>query len=142
MCIGVETLAIAGAGIGMLGSVMAAGGAAAEGRKAQEIANLNGKRLREAGRYQAKQIRKKVEYIQSTARVQAAARGLALSGSVLDVMADTAVQGEIDATNAIRDGEEQGRIAELQGQAANLSGQNRATSLLIGGFADTLSKVA
>lgn len=135
-------MGLIGAGVQFMGSMMSASAAQAEGAKAKEIADLNAKRLRESGQYQARQIRKQAGMANSRAIAQAGARGLAVSGSVLDVMMDTAVQGEIDAVNTAKAAEAQAHIQTLEGEAAVQRANNRATAHIIGGFSSFLRMAA
>lgn len=133
------------AAMGILGSVMQLGGslmgasaAAAEGARARQIADKNARLTEEAGRYEARQIRQQARVANSKATVQAASRGLAISGSVLDVMADNAVAGEIDAYNRQKYAQDRAEVQRMEGVAAQERASNRATSILIGGFSNFL----
>jgi hypothetical protein len=137
------------AGMGMLGAVMQLGGsmmgaagAAAEGRKAQEIAEKNAKLLREKGQYEARQIRRQVTAVNGRAVAQAGVRGLAIAGSMLDVMLDSSVQGEIDAVNTIKTAEAQADVQIAEGEAARMRANNSAVSQIIGGFSGFMKAAA
>jgi hypothetical protein len=130
-----------GAVVQLGGSMMSAAGAQAEGAKAKQISDANALRLEKQGRYQARQIRRKASYVNGAATAQAAANGMAISGSALDIIMDSAVQGEIDASNAIRNNNDNAHIQRLEGEAAVQRANNAAMSHIIGGFSGFL-KVA
>lgn len=127
-----------GAGMQFMGSMMSASGAAAEGQKAKEISEVNAQRLEKQGRYQARQIRAKASFVNGQATAQAAANGLALSGSALDIIMDNAVQGEIDAANARRNARDEAHVQRMEGDAAQQRANNAAMSHMIGGFSGFL----
>lgn len=136
-------VAMLGAVASLAGSAIAAGAAAEEGERQKQIAYENAERQRQAGRYEAKQIRQKVAYVNAKATAQAASRGLAISGSVLDVMTSSAVQGEIDAANTVKTANQQAHVSELEGDAAQAKGYNTATATIISGvgsFATSATK--
>lgn len=122
----------------MGGAMMSAAGAQAEGAKAKQIADANALRLEKQGRYQARQIRRKASYVNGQATAQAAANGMAISGSALDIIMDSAVQGEIDAANAVRNNNDDAHIQRLEGEAAVQRANNAAMSHIIGGFSGFL----
>lgn len=101
-----------------------------EGLTAVQIAYKNAELQRAAGRYEAKTIRKKVAYINQQATAQAGARGLVLSGSVLDVITQNAVEGEIDAAHAVKTANDQAKVSAMQGEATYKSYQNKALSVV------------
>lgn len=127
-----------GAGVQLLGGMMSAAGAQAEGAKAKEISDANALRLEKQGRYQARQIRRKASYINGSTTAGAAANGLMISGSALDIIMDNAVQGEIDASNAIRNNNDDAHIQRMEGDAAVQRANNAAMSHIIGGFSGFL----
>ena len=137
------------AGLGMLGAVVQMGGAmmgasaaASEGAQARAIADKNAQLKREQGIYEAKQVRKKASYVNSTAVTQATGNGLMISGSAFDVMLDNAVQGEVDAYNTEKFAEDQAHVMHLEGAAAQQRANNQATSMLIGGVSSFLKVAA
>lgn len=135
-------LGMLGAVVQMGGSLMGAGAAAAEGAQARAIAEKNAELKRQQGVYQAKQVRKKAGYVNSTAVTQATGNGLMISGSAFDVMLDNAVQGEIDAYNTQKFAEDEAHVMQLEGHAAEQRANNKATSMLIGGFSSFLKVAA
>lgn len=136
MCM--AAMGIIGGVLQLGGSMMGASAAAAEGARARQIADKNARLTEEAGRYEARQIRQQARVANSKATVQAASRGLAISGSVLDVMADNAVAGEIDAYNRQKYAQDRAEVQRMEGAAAQERANNRATSILIGGFSNFL----
>lgn len=140
MCM--AAMGMLGAVVQLGGAVMGAGAAAAEGARAREIAEKNAELKRQQGIYQAKQVRKKVGYVNSTAITQATGNGLMISGSAFDVMLDNAVQGEIDAYNVQKGAEDEAHVMQLEGHAAQQRANNQATSMLIGGVSSFLRVAA
>lgn len=124
------------------GAAMGASAAASEGKQARAIAEKNAQLKREQGIYQAKQVRKKAAYTNSTAVTQATGNGLMISGSAFDVMLDNAVQGEIDAYNVQKGAEDEAHVMQLEGAAAQKRANNQATSILIGGVSSFLKVAA
>lgn len=135
-------MAVIGAGLQLVGSFASASGAAAEGRRAKEIADVNAYRMEQQGRYQARQIRKKVSYTNGEAKAQAAANGMMISGSAFDIILDSAVQGEIDAAHAVKAGNDNAHSERLQGSAAQERGNNAAMSHIIGGVSGAFLRLA
>lgn len=131
-------MGVIGAGMQMMGSMQAAGAAAQEGRKAKEIADANALRLEKQGRYNARQIQRKASYVNGDVRNNIAANGLMVSGSALDILMDNSVQGEIDASNAIRNAKDDAHVQRVEGEAAQQRGNNAAMSHMIGGFSGFL----
>lgn len=125
-------------GLQLMGGMMGAAGAQAEGAKAKQIADANALALEKQGRYQAGQIRRKASYINGDTKATAAANGLAMSGSALDIVMDNAVQGEIDAANAVRNANGEAHVQRLEGEAAVQRANNSAMSQIIGGFSGFL----
>lgn len=131
-------LGVIGAGVQLMGGMMAAGGAQAEGQKAKQIAETNAVRLEKQGRYQAQQIRRKASYVNGQATADAAFNGMAISGSALDILMDNAVQGEINAANEIANANDNAHVQRLEGDAAVTRANNAAMSHMIGGFSGFL----
>ena len=125
-----------------MGGMMSAGAAQAEGQRAKEIADLNAYRLEQQGRYNARQIRKKASFINSNAIATASANGLMIAGSAMDIIMDNAVQGEIDAANAIKNAKDEAHVQRLEGDAAVQRANNAAMGHILGGFSGFLKAVA
>jgi hypothetical protein len=139
MCMAVA--GIIGAGLSLAGSAINASGAMAEGRAKQNIANQNAALLIQQGKYEAQQIRKKGMRVNSRTATQAGGRGLMLAGSMLDIMADSSAQAEIDATNTEKTAEAQGRVQKAQGEAAMTQARYSATGAIIGGATNFLRMI-
>ena len=112
---------------------MSAAAAMQQGKMAEQIAERNA-RLEEArGRYEAKQIGRKLRYVQGEAAVQAAANGIGLDGSFLDIVADNEVQGEIDIENTLRSSRNRADTMRFEGKVEKARARNSAVSRIIGG---------
>lgn len=129
-------------GLQLMGGMMQAGAAQAEGRKAKEIADHNAYRLEQQGRYQARQVRKQASFINGQATVDAAGNGLMIAGSAMDIIMDSAVQGEIDAANLMKNANDEAHVQRLEGEAAQQRANNAAMSAMIGGFSGFMKSVA
>lgn len=137
MC--VAALPMIAAGTQLMGSMMSASAQASEGRRAREISDQNAILLEKQGRYDARQIRRKASYQTQSAVVSAAGNGLMVNaGSAMDIILDSSVQGEIEASNHMRNANDNARVERQKGAAAQESANNRAMGTLIGGFSGFL----
>ena len=117
----------------------------------QELAEQQASAERMAGYEEAQATRRKAATLIGAQRAAAGASGAAVDiGSNLDLQADTAAQGEMDAINAYNKGLDSaynsqiqawnyGQQAEgykMQGQAAKQAGYLNAASTALGGIAD------
>lgn len=94
---------IAAAGIGLFGSVLQGIGAAQQRYDNADSADASARGIdrdigaeREATAYTVARTREGLSRTQGNARAGFAANGLALSGSVQDVLRDTAIEGDLD----------------------------------------------
>ena len=130
MCVALPMLAtlatVAGTAVTAVGQLQA-------GAQANEIAGKNAALLERQGQYRAKQVRRKLEYTNGQALVQASANGLRPGGSVSDIMLDNAWQAEIDAFNEVRFANSQANVQRMEGQAAQTRATFGAISTIIGG---------
>ena len=85
------------------------------------------------GAYEAKQISRKLRYVQGQAAVSAGANGIGLDGSFLDIIADNEVQGQIDAENAIRGSYNRADSLSLAGKSEAARLRADGVSAIIGG---------
>lgn len=105
-----------------------------EANTAEQIAERNAKMQESQGRYEAKQISRKLQYTQSQARVTASANGIGLSGSYLDIINDNEIQGEIDVENRRRLTQNQAASTRFEGEAQAARKRNGAVGSLISGI--------
>ncbi len=108
-----------------------------ESKTAELIAERNAKMQEAQGRYEAKQISRKLTYTQSQATVNANANGLGAAGTFLDIIADNEVQGEIDIENRRRQAFNQASSTRFEGKAASNRMKNNAVGSLISGIGQT-----
>lgn len=116
-----------------------------QAKTAEKIADRNARMQELKGAYDAKQIKRKLTYTQSQARVSASANGVGLGGSFLDVLADNEVQGRIDAANVGINARNGAQSTRVEGAAQAARGKNGAVGQLIAGIgqtADQFMKVA
>ena len=88
-------LPLIGAAVGLVGTAVSFSAAQQQAAMEQQIAERNARMEELRGRYEAKQIDRKVRYMQGKAAVQASAAGIGQGGSFLDIIADNAVQGRV-----------------------------------------------
>lgn len=160
MCDPVTGLIVASTLLSAAGSVQQGNAAAAAGRYNQQISEMNAKiadnKARDAierGKIAEQQKRREVAAVAGRQQAAMAANGVDISfGSPLDVLADTAIQGELDAltirSNTYREEYDyrvqganqraQGSLARMQGDAAKTGGLISAGATILGGA----SKVA
>lgn len=131
MCVAMAGLA---AGATLLGAGISAVGQLKEGADAKAIADSNAKLMINQGRYEAKQIRRKLSYVNANAQVTAAGWGSDMGGSVLDVMADNAGQAELDAIATLDQAQQRAEIEVRGGEAAQTQAMFGAVGSIIGGF--------
>lgn len=130
MCIPAAAVAI---GATILSTAVGAIGQIQQGNTAEKIAQRNATLQTQQGEYEARQIERRVRYIQGDATAQAGANGIGLTGSFLDVLADNAIAGEIDAENARRAGRNAAGTSLAQGRSAKSKSRYSAVGTLIGG---------
>ena len=106
-------------------------------KTAEQVAARNAKMQEAQGAYAAKQIRRKLDYTQGQAKVNASANGIGLSGSFLDVLADNEVQGRIDAANTGINARNSGQSTRVEGAAQAAKYRNGAVGSLIAGIGET-----
>lgn len=136
MCVGIGT-AIA-LGLSAAGTAMSAAASIQQGKMAEQIAERNAKLEAARGRYEAKQIGRKLRYVQGEAAVQAASNGIGLDGSFLDIVADNEVQGEIDIENTLRSSQNRADTMRFEGKVEKARARNTAVSRIIGGGSQLL----
>lgn len=134
-------LMLATTALSAVGSVMQ-GNAAAEAGAAQQSAYYqSAENERLAAGYEATRVYDKGRRAQSAAVVQVAGSGLSLTGSPTDVLADNAIQTQMDV-DAIRFGSQikqanlrtQGDLAFMQGQQKQQAGYLGALTNVAGGL--------
>lgn len=108
-----------------------------ESKTADAIAERNAKMQEAAGRYEAKQISRKLTYTQSQANVNAAANGIGATGTFLDIINDNEIQGEIDMENSRRQTFNKAASTRFEGKAASNRLKNNAVGNLISGIGQT-----
>lgn len=135
-------LPLIGAAVGLVGTAVSFSAAQQQAAMEQQIAERNARMEELRGRYEAKQIDRKVRYMQGKAAVQASAAGIGQGGSFLDIIADNAVQGEIDAENTRRNAENRASNIRFEGAMQAKRTKNSAIAGLISGGSNFLKAVA
>lgn len=124
-----------------------------QGQAQKQIADYNAKvakngavAARQEAEAQASLIRTRNLRIRGASEAAASKSGVTLSGSVSDVLNDSAIQGEMDALTSIykgyrgaQSGLAQAELDRYQGREAGSIAGYGATSTLIGGFAQGAS---
>lgn len=132
-----------------LGAIVSAAGTAfsfvaqmQQAKTQEKIGERNAKLEEYRGRYEARQLEKRLRYAQGEATAQAGANGIGLDGSFLDIISDNEVQGEIDAENARRNSYNEAGNIRAEARAAASRSRAGAVSTLIGGAGSFLKAVA
>jgi hypothetical protein len=114
-------------------AAMSAAGAIQAGQAQKKMAQYNARVAEDTARYQAERQQDKVQRLMGAARVAVNKSGIAMSGSPLDVLADSAMQSELDHQAILRQGKAQAAMDRYQGgQAARAGYFGAATALLSG----------
>lgn len=125
-------LLLASTALSAVGSVMQGNQAAAAGAAQQQAYNQAAEAERVSAGYEATRVYDRNKRAQSAALTQVAGSGVALSGSPADVLADNAVQSQMDV-DAIRFGSQiKQNNLRTQGDLAMFSGQQRQQAGFIG----------
>lgn len=109
---------------------------------ASKIAERNAKLEEYRGRYEARQLERRLRYTQGKATVGASANGIGLDGTFLDIISANEVQGEIDIENAKRNSYNRAGSIRAEGKAAAARARSGAVASLIGGTGQYLEAVA
>lgn len=119
-------------------AVVSAAGAMQAGQAQKKMAEYNAQVAENTAHYQAARQQDKVRRLMASARVAVNKSGLTMSGSPLDVIADSAVQSELDHQAILRQGASQAELDRTEGRIAQQAGYFRAATSLLSGA----SKVA
>jgi hypothetical protein len=125
-----------------------------QGKAQKQIADYNAKvarnnaiAARQQAQFEADRIRDKARRLAGSQRAAFSKSGIELSGSVNDVMFDSAIELELDALSAIYKGEvagnnqtAQAEIFKMRGDAAKTGSQLAAAGTAIGGIGDAGSQ--
>lgn len=103
-----------------------------QARTQEAIAERNAKMEEYKGRYEARQIERRLRYIQGEAAANAGANGIGLDGSFLDIISDNEIQGEIDIVNAKTNAENAANSTRYEGYAAAQRSRAQAQSARLG----------
>lgn len=139
MCIGIGLIS---AMVGLAGTAVSVAAQMQQADTAEQIAERNAKLEESRGRYEAKQLARKLRYKQGMAIVQGGNRGIGLEGSFLDVISDNAVQGEIDIENTRRNTANRAESIRLEGQATASRYRAGAVGSIISGTGRFLRAIA
>ena len=123
-----------------------AGDAAREAGDAEgDLLEKNANRVEEMGEYTAFRHNMKVKKVLGAGRAAYAASGVTMSGSAMNVMRESAVEGERDRLAILYNAEvkadtmrDQASIARYSGRAAQRAAQYSAAGSLLGGAGRTM----
>lgn len=146
---GLETLAIVGIAMGAVGTAVSAYGSIAAGNAAKDAAEFEAQVAENDARAQSQQaafdasrIRKRNKRLRGTQTTSALKSGFTMSGSNLDILQDSAIEGELDAltrlyTGAIGAGRsrEGAKLARSKGKNAQRQGFMNAGGTALTGLA-------
>ncbi len=105
------------------------------------MANYNARLAEDNARYQAERQQDKVRRVMGAARVAVNKSGIAMSGSPLDVLADSAMQAELDRQAILRQGAAQAAMDRLEGSQAMQAGYFGAATALLSGTSKAMGSV-
>lgn len=140
---GFELIGAAAAALSAAGTV--AGGIAAnnQAQYQAEQQKAQGKEELAASQRQASQQRKEAELVQSRQQALAAASGAGASDpTIIQLMTETAAQGELNAQGSLYGGEQRKRGLFDQAKATRLSGKSSLIGSFLGGTGDLLGGFA
>ena len=103
------------------------------GQAQKKMAEYNAQVAQGTANYQAARQQDKTRRLMASARVAVNKSGLTMSGSPLDVIADSAVQSELDHQAILRQGASQAAMDRTQGRIAQQAGYFGAASSLLSG---------
>ena len=139
----------AGSLISAKGQLDAGDAARRAGNAEGDLLEKNANRVEEMGKYTAFRHNMKVKKVLGAGRAAYAASGVTMSGSAMDVMRESAVEGERDRltilytsrvkADTMRD---QAEIARYRGEAAQAAAQYGAASSIFGGIGKTFGLLA
>lgn len=135
MCIAAPIIMAIGAGMSAVAGLQQAS-------TAGKIADRNAKLEEYRGRYEARQLERKLRYTQGAATVGAGANGIGLDGTFLDIISANEVQGEIDVVNAKNNSANRAGSIRADGRAAASRARFGAVSSIIGGAGQYMEAVA
>jgi hypothetical protein len=131
---GLETIALVGlvaaGAIGAVGSIQAAGAAKAQGRAAQQAANIEASTAMQQANAEAAAVRDRNKRITASQRTAFLKSGVTLDGTAGDVIYDSAVQGELDALNVMYRGNVAATSARNRGSMARAAGNAQSTGYM------------
>lgn len=107
-----------------------------------KITERNAKLEEYRGRYEAKQLEKKLRFTQGKATVGASANGIGLDGTFLDIISDSEVQGEIDIVNAKNNSTNRASSIRADGRAAQARTRAGVVGNIISGAGQYLEATA
>ena len=114
-------------------AVVSAAGQMQAGQAQKKMAEYNAQVAQGTANYQAARQQDKTRRLMASARVAVNKSGLTMSGSPLDVIADSAVQSELDHQAILRQGASQAAMDRTQGRIAQQAGYFGAASSLLSG---------
>ncbi len=140
-------MAFAPAILGVLGTVVSAGGSILAGQQAKAAANFEAKQLErqanekraQATREVAQQYADRKELMGNQIAVAAASGGGASDPTVMDLLGDTAAYGYVQNQNTYANAENIGRQLEGQADAKRIEGKNAQTASFINAGSSLLS---
>lgn len=139
---GMAAAANASLALAAVGAAVSAAGAIQQGQAQKKMAQYNARVAEDTARYQAERQQDKVQRLMGAARVAVNKSGLAMSGSPLDVLADSAMQSELDHQAILRQGAAQAAMDRFQGSQAARAGYFGAATALLQGASKAFGTVS
>lgn len=132
MCEPTSIMMIAGAALSAVGQIQQSQAASAAKKYSAAVAENNATAVRQQAAFQEARQREQNDRALATQRVRFGKSGLAAAGTVLDVNADRAASGELDALSIRRSGLLQGQSYDNQATLDRFREQGATTSAALG----------
>lgn len=117
---------VAGTAVAVAGAQEQAAAAKKSGEYNQKVAENNAEASRQQAMFEADKISRRNRMILGRQKAVIAKSGILDTGSTLDVLEDSAVQGEMDRLAALYSGEVRSNYYQSQGQLASMEGNSQA----------------
>lgn len=116
-------------------AVVGAAGQMKAGQDANKMAKFNAAQREEAAKYNANQLQERGTRMLGTARANINKSGITMSGSPLDVIADSAMNIELDRQAILRQTANQASLDRMDGRMRQQQGYFGAATTLLSGAA-------
>jgi hypothetical protein len=141
MCVAMAAVPMIMMAVSAATTAITAVAAIQQGQAQKKMANYNARLAEDSAHFQAGRQQDKVRRVMGAARVAVNKSGIAMSGSPLDVLADSAMQAELDRQAILRQGAAQAAMDRLGGNQAMQAGYFGAATALLSGASKAAGSV-